>query len=188
MRLDSLTPVLIEYRYWILIPLSLVEGPTVALITGSLSSRGYFNLYFAYAIFVVKDLVVDASYYYVGRFAGETSFVTKLLAKAHITGAQIEHVRFLWDRHGWRTMCIGKLSWGLSPAFLATAGIVAIPVAIFVRYALGIALVQYGVLMAFGYYFGNAISSVSQAIRVVGYIIAGSALVALVYVRRRLRA
>ena len=85
-------------------------------------------------------------------------------------------------------MCVGKLSWGLSPAFLASAGIVAVPVAIFVRYALGIALVQYGVLMAFGYYFGNAISSASQAIRVVGYIIAGSALVALVYVRRRLRA
>jgi membrane protein DedA with SNARE-associated domain len=188
MHFESLTSVLIQYRYWILIPLSLLEGPTVALVTGALASLGYFNPYVAYGVFIVKDLVVDGVYYYVGRFAGEKPFVTRLLAKARVTSTEIEQVRLLWRRHGWRTMCIGKLSWGLSPAFLATAGIVAVPVATFFRYAVGIAFVQYGVLLVLGYYFGHAIDSVSHAIRVIGYILAGAALVAIVYGRRRLRA
>ena len=73
-------------------------------------------------------------------------------------------------------------------AFLAIAGIVAVPAGSFFRDAVGIALVQYGVLMVLGYYFGHAIGTVSQAVRVIGYIAAGAALVAIVYVRRRLRA
>jgi membrane protein DedA with SNARE-associated domain len=188
LHLESLTPVLITYRYWILIPLSLLEGPTVAFVAGTLASLGYFNLYVAYGIFIVKDFVVDGVYYYAGRFAGDKPFVARLLTQAHVTPAEIDHVRSQWNRHGWRTMCVAKLAWGLSPAFLAIAGIVAVPAPSFFRYAIGIALVQYGVLMVLGYYFGYAIGTVSQAIRVMGYIVAGAALVTIVYVRRRLRA
>ena len=85
-------------------------------------------------------------------------------------------------------MCVAKLSWGLAPAFLAIAGIINVPVAIFFRYALAIALVQYGVLLVLGYYFGHAVGAVSLAIRIVGYLVAGVALVGIVFVRRRLRA
>jgi membrane-associated protein len=188
MRFDSLAPVLIEYRYWILIPLSILEGPTVAFVAGTLAALGYFNLYVAYGIFIVKDIVVDGVYYYVGRFAGEKPFVARLLTKAHVTSTEIDQVRVQWHRHGWRTMSVGKLSWGLSPAFLAIAGMVDVPAAIFFRYAVGIALAQYGVLLVLGYYFGHAIGPVSQALRVIGYSVAGATLVAIVYVRRRLRA
>ena len=188
MGLDSLTHVLIQGRYWILIPLSLLEGPTVAFVAGTLASHGYLSPYAAYGIFIVKDFVVDGTYYCVGRFASKTSYVARLLTKAAVTGSEIEHVRALWNRHGWRTMFIAKLSWGLSPAFLASAGIVAVPVATFLRYAVGIALVQYAALMLLGYYFGQAIGTGSQVIRLVGYLVTGAALIALVYVRRRLRA
>jgi membrane protein DedA with SNARE-associated domain len=185
---ESLTPALITYRYWILVPLSLVEGPTVAFVTGTLASLGYFNPFVVYGVFIVKDFVVDGAYYYVGRFASQTSSVARLFTKARVTAAEIDHARLLWDRHGWRTMFVAKLSWGLSPAFLALAGLVAVPAAIFFRYAVGIAIVQYGVLLALGYYFGHAIGTVSQAIRLIGYIVTGAALVAIVYLRRGLRA
>jgi membrane protein DedA with SNARE-associated domain len=179
---------LIEYRYWILIPLSLLEGPIAAFVAGTLASRGYFNPYLVYGIFIVKDCVVDGAYYYAGRFAGETALVARLLTKAHVTSAGIDHVRWLWHRRGWRTMLIAKLSWGLSPAFLAIAGIVAVPLAIFFRYAVGIALVQYAALLILGYSFGNVIGAVSQAIRIIGYLVASAAFIGVVYLRRRLRA
>jgi membrane protein DedA with SNARE-associated domain len=188
MHFESLAPALITYRYWILIPLAFIEGPTVAFVTGTLIPAGYFNLYLAYGIFIVKDFVVDGLCYYSGRFAGNTPFVKRLLTRAHVTGAHIDHVRLLWDRQRWRTVCIAKLSWGISPVLLAVAGIVAVPVTVFFRCAVGIALVQYGVLLGLGYYFGDAIGDVSRAIRVIGYIFAGAVLVAVVYVRRRLRA
>jgi membrane protein DedA with SNARE-associated domain len=81
---ECLTPVLIEYRYWILIPLSVLEGPIAAFVAGTLASRGYFNPYLVYGIFIVKDCVVDGAYYYMGRFAGETALVARLLTRAHV--------------------------------------------------------------------------------------------------------
>jgi membrane protein DedA with SNARE-associated domain len=188
MHLESLTRALIHYRYWILIPLALLEGPMVAFVTGTLSSLGYFNLYVAFWMFVVKDMAVDGLYYYLGRFAGKKPFVTRLLTRARVTGDELQHVRFLWDRHGWRTMFVGKLSLGLSPAFLAVAGIVALPAAIFFRYAVGVALIQYGVLLGLGFYFGHAIGAASHAIRLIQCVGGGAVLIAIIYVCRRLRA
>src|ERR1700730_10574122 len=103
-HLESLTPVLITYRYWILIPLSLLEGPTVAFVAGPFASRGYFNPYVAFAIFIAKDFIVDGMYYYVGRFARDKRFVARLLTQAHVTHAAIGHVRWQWTRHAWRTL------------------------------------------------------------------------------------
>ncbi|MBY0493887.1 MAG: hypothetical protein K2Y23_06700 [Cyanobacteria bacterium] len=168
--------------------MSLLEGPMVAFVAGTLASRGYFNPYVTYGIFIVKDCVVDGVFYYLGRYAGTTRFIATLLTKAQVTSAEIDRVGVLWHRHGWRTMFVGKLSWGLSPAILAIAGIVAVPVATFFRYAIGIAIVQYGVLVILGYYCGSAIRTVSQALNVLGYIVSATALVVIVYIARRLRA
>jgi membrane protein DedA with SNARE-associated domain len=188
MHLESLTPALIHYRYWILIPLAVLEGPIVAFVTGTLSSLGYFNPYVAFWIFVVKDMVVDGMYYYLGRFAGEKPFVTRLLRRAHVTGEELQHVRRLWDRRGWQTMFVGKLSFGLAPVFLVVAGIVALPAALFFRYAVGVALVQYAVLLVVGHYVGHATGAASQAIRLLQYVGVGATLIAIIYVRHRLRA
>jgi membrane protein DedA with SNARE-associated domain len=187
MDLASVAPILLKYRYWIIIPLSLLEGPMVAVATGALSSLGYFNPYVAYLFFVVKDVVVDGAYYYLGRVAGDRPFCARLLERMRVTPNEVERVRGLWDSRGWRTMFVGKLAWGLSPLFLAVAGIVAVPVSRFLRYAASVALVQYVVLFLLGYYFGAVTARVSAALRIVQYGIALGVLCGLVFLRRRLR-
>jgi len=121
MHLAAITPILLHYRYWMIVPLSMLEGPMVAVATGALSSRGYFNPYLACSLFVAKDIVVDGTYYYLGRVASDRPFGSRLLARMRVTANDIEPVRLLWDAHGWRTMFVGKLAWGLSPIFLAVA-------------------------------------------------------------------
>ena len=85
-------------------------------------------------------------------------------------------------------MFVGKLAWGLSPLFLAVAGIVAVPVGRFFRYAVSVTLLQYVVLFLLGYYFGDATATVSGALRIVQYAVAIGVLSGFVYLRRRLRA
>src|ERR1019366_5473637 len=172
MDLGSVASILMKYRYWIIIPLSLVEGPMVAVATGALSSLGYFNPYVACSFFIAKDVLVDGGYYYLGRVAGDHPFCARLLERMRVTANEVERVRGLWSSHGWRTMFVGKLAWGLSPLFLAAAGIVAVPVSLFIRYAAGVALVQYVILFLLGYYFGSATATVSAALRIVQYGIA----------------
>lgn len=183
-----MAPILLKYRYWIIIPLSLLEGPMVAVATGALSSVGYFNPYLACSFFIVKDVVVDGGYYYLGRVAVDHPFGAKLLGRMRVTPNEVERLRALWDSRGWRTMVVGKLAWGLSPLFLAAAGIVGVPVRRFFRYAAGVAVAQYVVLFLVGYYFGAATTTVSTALRIVQYGLALGILGGLVYVRRRLRA
>jgi membrane-associated protein len=187
MHLAALTPILLRYRYWIIVPLSLLEGPMVAVATAALSSLGYFNPYVACGLFVAKDVVVDGAYYYLGRVAGDHPFYARLLARLRVTANDVERVRGLWSSHGWRTMFVGKFAWGLSPLFMAVAGIVAVPIGRFFRYAASVALLQYVVLFLLGYYFGAATAAVSGALRIVQYAAAIGVLSGLMYLRRRLR-
>jgi membrane protein DedA with SNARE-associated domain len=187
MTLDSLTSLLRAHGYWLLVPLSFIEGPGVAFVAGTLSSLGFFNPFIVFGLFVAKDLVVDSFFYGFGRLGRNRRVVANLLAKGRVTAGELGHIRGLWDRHSWGAMWVAKLSWGVSPALLAVAGIAAVPVATFVSRAFGVAVVQYGLLLPLGYYLGHTIHTVSVAIRLVGYVAAGAVLVALVYGRRRLR-
>jgi membrane protein DedA with SNARE-associated domain len=187
-ELASVVSILLKYRYWIIVPLSVLEGPMVAVAAGALSSLGYFNPYIACALFVAKDVTVDGVYYYLGRVAGDHPFYARLLARLHVTASDIERVRGLWNARGWRTMFVAKLALGLSPLFLAVAGIVGVPVGRFFRLAVSVALLQYVVLFLLGYYFGDATATVSRALRIVQFAVVIGALSGFVYLRRRLRA
>ena len=119
MSVDFLTEIILQYRYWILVPLFLIEGPLVAFVAGILASLNYFNLYFLAGLFLVLDLVRDAVYYAIGQYGGRTAFTERMLAKIRITAEHLEHARLLLLRRpGW-TMFIGKLAYGIAPALIA---------------------------------------------------------------------
>src|SRR5581483_7456798 len=158
---SSLVATLLRYRYWIAIPLAIAEGPMVAFAVGTLSALGYFNPFVACGLFVAKDVAVDTTFYYVGRRAGTRELGATLLRRIRVGDSEVERVRRLWHVHGWQTMFVGKMAWGLSPMFLLVAGMAAIPLDTFIRYVVGVAAIQYGVLFAAGYYFGGSIGTVS---------------------------
>ena len=187
MAAASVTALLITYRYWILVPLSFLEGPGIAFLVGTLASRGYFNPYLAFCLLVMKDGIVDGFFYLVGRLGRDGGLVHRLLSKARVTASEIAHIKRLWDHHAWQTMAISKLSWGLSPALLAVAGIVDVDPRTFFSRALALACVQYAILLWLGVYFGHAIGAASWALRLLGYTIAGFVIVVLVFGRRRVR-
>jgi len=172
---------LIHYRYWLLIPLSFIEGPVVAFIAGALSHLGYFNPYLAFIIFFMKDIILDGIFYVIGRFSGQTSLIRRLLAKIGIREEHIHEARILWAKHGFRTMLLSKLSYGLSPGFLIAAGMVGMPVRIFFKYAVLVSLAQYGVLFMLGYYFGNAFGNVANVLENIQYAVGAVLLVTIAY-------
>jgi membrane protein DedA with SNARE-associated domain len=184
-NIEPLAALLREYRYWLLVPVSMLEGPGIAFLAGALSALGYFNPFVVFGVFLAKDLTVDGFFYALGRAGRRRPLVERLLARARVSGVEKTPIRDQWNRHTWRTMIIAKLSWGLSPALLAVAGIVSVPPKTFFRSVLGVAAVQYSVLVPLGYYFGQAIQTVSLTIRVVGYAMAGLVLVLIAFGYRR---
>ncbi len=172
MSVESLTELILQYRYWILIPLSFIEGPVIAFVAGTLASVGLFNLYFLAALFFVRDVGLDGVYYAIGHFGAKTRFVQRMLKKLGITNDHLEQVRTLWQqRPGW-TMFIGKLSYGIAAAFIVVAGMVRMPLPVFFKWAAIVAVLQYGVLLLAGYLLGNTFGgTAARAIENVQYII-----------------
>jgi len=182
MSADFITGIILQYRYWILIPLSLIEGPVVAFVAGTLAALGYFNMYFLVVLFFVRDVGLDGMYYAIGHFGAKTAFVQRMLVKIGITPDHLEQVRVLWEkRPGW-TMFIGKLSYGIASAFIVVAGTVRMPLGKFFKYGSIVAVLQYGTLLFSGYYLGaSAGGSAVHIIENVQYVIAFAAIVITAY-------
>jgi membrane protein DedA with SNARE-associated domain len=189
MSVDSLTQMILQYRYWILVPLSLIEGPVVAFVAGTLAAVGYFNIYFLGALFFARDIGLDGVYYAIGHFGGRSAFARRMLAKIGVTDDHLANVRVLWEkRPGW-TMFIGKISYGIASAFIVVAGMVGMPLSTFFAYGSVVAILQYGALLALGYFLGASLGGdIVRVIDNVQYVIAFTAVALSAYYLLSLRA
>ena len=60
---DAVIAILINYGYFLLFPIAVLEGPIISVIAGFLVLQGYFNILLVYAVMVVADLTGDFLYY-----------------------------------------------------------------------------------------------------------------------------
>jgi len=162
--MDHTTQLIIEYRYWILVPLTFIEGPIVAFIAGTLASAGFFDIYILAALFFVRDVGMDGVYYGIGYWGGRTKFARKMLRKIGITPEHLNDVRELWRNHAGKTMFIGKISYGIASAFIVVAGMVKMPLKKFFGWGAVVAVVQYWSLLLVGYFFGAAFGGTIKTI------------------------
>ncbi len=180
METDSVTHLILQYRYWALIPLTFIEGPIVAFAAGMLASMGYFNMYFLAALFLIRDVGLDGVYYAIGHYGGRTAFAKRMLTKIGITPDNLEQVREMWNKRPGITMFFGKLSYGIAASFIVVAGMVRMSLVRFFTYGVIVAVLQYGGLLLAGYYFGvglggnivHIISNIQYAIGIAALIIA----------------
>lgn len=173
-----MTELILQYRYWIIIPLSFIEGPVIAFIAGTLAAVGFFNIYALALLFFVRDVGMDAVYYALGHYGAKTAFVQRMLNKIGITQDHLDHVKGLWERRpGW-TMLIGKLSYGIAHAFIVVAGTVRFSLPIFFKWACIVAVLQYGTLLLLGYYLGASFGgTVEKVLTNAQYLIAAATII-----------
>ena len=182
MSLETLVHLIVVYRYWILIPLSVLEGPIVAFVAGTLASLGYFNIYALAVFFFVRDMLMDGGYYALGHFGGRTSLARRFLRYIGVSTDDLESVRALWEKHPGRTMFLGKLSYGIASSFIVVAGMVRMPLTKFFGWGALATVFQYGVLLFVGFFFGAAFGAkLSTIIENIQYVIGGASLLILGY-------
>jgi len=182
MSFDQITNLIIEYRYVILVPLSVIEGPIVAFAAGALATLGYFNIFGLAAFFLALDLAKDGFYYCVGYWGATSGWAHWLLKKIGIQTKHLDGIRDLWDRNPGKTMFIGKLSYGVASTFVVLAGTVKMPIRKFFGWGAVVAIAQYWTLLVLGYFLGASLSANSQhLIEDIQYGIAVLALVASAY-------
>lgn len=142
MSLDYVFLLLENYKYWLLFPISILEGPIITIISGFLVSLGKLNFLTCFIILVLGDLLGDSIHYVIGYFGYKFKSITR-----------ISNEQFA--QHPIKTLLIGKMTLGVGSLVLIAAGLSKYPFKKFIFYNFIVSFLKTFILLLVGYYFGK---------------------------------
>jgi membrane-associated protein len=157
--LSDIMALLIHYKYGILFPLSVIEGPVVSIISGFLITLGYLNLILTFFVLVIGDVVGDFIYYALGRWAGRT-FINYFGKYVGVTEKRVHSLEHYFYEHDWKILFFGKTQ-AIGSAILFTAGVTRMPFARYMFFNLIASIPKVILFLVIGYYFGKAYATVN---------------------------
>ncbi|MGA8848790.1 MAG: VTT domain-containing protein [Dehalococcoidia bacterium] len=161
MLLQQIILLLTTHKYLFLFPVAVVEGPIITVIAGFLSSLGLLNIFIAYAVVVVGDIVGDIMHYAFGYY-GRQKFVKRWGRFLGITLERVEQLEKHFEKHTGKTLIIGKLSQVVGAVVLVAAGIARVPLRKFIWYNFISTLPKSLILLLIGYYSGESYVKISS--------------------------
>jgi membrane-associated protein len=176
-----------QYRYVILLPIAIVEGPIITIICGFLCAQGQLSWWIVYLIVMLGDLIGDVLWYYLGyRFGYD--FVKKWGGRFGLTEKKITEVKEKFHEHKNSILFLSKITNGLGLALvvLFTAGLSKIPFKRYMLINVSGQLIWSGILLVTGYEFGNLLNQIKNIGGKValGIVIAAACVLIITYVRQ----
>ena len=160
---------LTKYKYLILLPIAILEGPFAAIITGFLVSSGIFNIFVVYVVLVLGDMIGDSFYYALGRLSG--SSVIKHGHHIGISKEKLENAKKYFSDYHHKALIISKLAYGVGVSGLVAAGVLKISYKKFMKTCFFIAIIQSALLLLIGFLFGHAYLQIGKYLNIYAKII-----------------
>lgn len=158
--LAHIISLLVRYKYLLLFPIAVIEGPIITVISGFLVHQGYLNFILAYVTIISGDALADAAYYFIGRKARKMSnakgYTGKWAVRFGVSSERIQKLEERFKKHPGKTLFAGKYIHGPGVALLFAAGAAGVPFSTFMKFSLLGASLQSFILLSIGYYFGSA--------------------------------
>ena len=147
----------------ILFPIAVVEGPIITVIAAYVASLGYLNLPAVFCVVVAADLVGDIVLYHVGR---SWHLLRRLswMPRFGVNEARLLVLENHFERHGPKTLLIGKLTHSAGFLVLIAAGASRMPFGAFLWYNLLGTLPKSLFFLILGYAFGYAYNEIDSYI------------------------
>lgn len=145
---------ILKYRYFILLPLSVIEGPIIAVVSGFLCRQGILNFLLVYCILIIGDTIGDSVYYALGYYSN-SPFALKLISWLGIKKDRLEKVKFYFGNNPLKAITISKLILGVGVAGLFLAGKSKIPYSQFFTICLITSFIQCLAYLVTGWFFGE---------------------------------
>lgn len=182
MILDTVVPLLIEYRYLVMLPLIPIAQPIVGIATGVLIRLGFMEFPLVYPVIVGVTLLGDATWYAVGYRYGERF----LLRFGRFFGLSLGHISAVQNAFHGHTAPILLLSkilngGGFSIAVLFSAGMSRISFRKYMIYNVIGECIWSAMMIAVGYFFIDLYTRFQGVFGNVSLVIAGGVLLVLAY-------
>lgn len=169
---------LATYGYAILFPLSVVEGPVVAMIAGFFVSTGALNGVLVFCLLMAGDMVGDTLYYGLGKMFRRKK-IPRILQAIGITEPRVQRFDLLFEKHDWKILLLGKTQ-AVGGVILFSAGFARMPYLPFLAYNFIGSLPKVLLFLVIGYYFGNALKDLDHVVSDVALISFGLAVLLLI--------
>ncbi len=164
--LARIVQLLLQYKYYFLFPVAIVEGPIVATISGFLISKGILNFFAAYGVLVIGDVVGDSICYAIGRFGGRP-FIKRWGYIFGIDETRVAATEKHFANHAATTLFFGKTQ-PYGTVILAVAGISKMDYRKFLWINTLGTLIKSLIFITIGYYFGREYEKINKYINYVG--------------------
>ncbi len=183
---------LIAYRYWVILPVTILEGPIAMVVSGFLLKLGYFSLVPVYFVLLLGDLIGDFFWYGVGYY-GARPIVHRYGHFISLDDRVLEKIEDVFKRNQNKILFISKVTMGLGFALvtLITAGAIRVPLRKYATINIVGGFIWTAVLLSLGYWFGNIYLQIDQTFQMV-FLIALAVLLLLAifgfrkYIRQRI--
>jgi membrane-associated protein len=168
-----------HYGYWVMLPLMIIEGPVVTLISAMLASLGAFNVFLVLVFSILGDIFGDIILYGLGYKFG-MGFVRNIGKYFGITEKLVLRMEKYFEHHGGKTIFAVKSTTGLCWATFTAAGIVKMDFKKFLKNSFYGGIVWSSFLVAMGYFYGYLWREIRDYIKWIGWIVAIVAIVTFV--------
>ena len=163
------------YRYIIILPMGVIEGPILAVVCGFLVTVGYLDWFIAYPVLVLADALGDWMYYALGRFG--QPLILRWGPAIGITAARLERAKGYFTENHFKMVAASKLIHAGGAMGLLAAGTIKMPFVRFAAQCLFISFLQTAFLFTLGILFGGAYEQIGQYLN---YYAAGTLVIVLV--------
>ena len=161
--MDHIISLLLQYKYYILFPLAIVEGPILAVIAGFLCTSKLLNPYLAFPIIVCGDIIGDSIMYSLGRF-GLPPILKRLAKRLGFKAEKVNQVRAYFNSNPNRTISLSKVALGIGFTGIYLAGNSKIPYKRFIIICFLTSVAQFIIYMGLGLLFGSAYQQINHYI------------------------
>ena len=154
------------YRYTILYPLAIIEGPVLMLFCGILVRLGFFAFWPTYLLLMAGDLTGDIVWYAVGQH-GARPLIEKYGRFLNINDQELENLEKLFQKNHMKILFISKITmgFGFALATLIAAGAAKVPFKKYIAANFAGQFVWTAVLLGVGFFFGNFFAMVNTGLR-----------------------
>lgn len=178
--LEYLLELLLTYKYFIIFPIAVLEGPGLAILCGVLIARSLLNPYYTFILLLLGEIIGDAFYYCLGRFGGRP-FIKKwgylIKIKEEKMGQLEHHFHFQAPK---RTLFLGKTQpWG--SVILFAAGMAKMPFLKYIIINTAGSIPKVLIFLLLGYYFNEAYAALDRYVQYTEIILAAIVIPIIIY-------
>lgn len=173
--------ILEQYKYFVIFPIVIFEGPIITIISGFLIYLGVLNPYFTYALLIIGDLIGDSLYYSIGRFWGRSLWIKKLAPVLGFKENSVGTIENHFKKHLYKTLFIAKFSHGMGGTIQASSGMARVNFGQYLWINFVGITIKTLILLVIGFYLGESYIKIDGYLHYIAFFTISLALLIILY-------